>query len=162
MANVEKLHRVVRWMTEHPERVDMGTWFRGPRIQERMRADSEGTPIPRTEEHAVVEDTTPECGTTACLAGWAVALEGWRPILRYWDTYVTEMAASPDADLALIDGFGDYAGEGEPVGTVRTFASAAQEILELTDREANSLFYLDDLDTVVEWVEDRYPMAGVS
>lgn len=108
MANMEKLDRVLRFIEEHPENYYQGVWAN--HITE-----------PGAEYHA----PTPEanwCGTTACLAGWTVLLEGrhlaWRQFTR------TSVA---DASAVAISG--------------RPIRAVAEEILELEPHQADYLFY---------------------
>lgn len=57
MVDFERLDAAITFAVEHPERIDMGTWF--------ARTD---------------------CGTTACLAGTVALQAGWTPVFDH-ETY---------------------------------------------------------------------------
>lgn len=58
--NVELLDRIEQQITEHPETWDQGMWF----------------VLPTANMRTSVID--PPCGTTLCIAGWAVTLSGYK------------------------------------------------------------------------------------
>jgi hypothetical protein len=79
-----------------------------------------------------------DCGTAGCFAGWACMLDGAKPIgLRHWDEGVEQAAEVITS-----------------AGVVQDVDSAAAEILDLTEPEADILFYgdntLDDLRAYVD------------
>ena len=128
MANLPELDRVIAHCEANPERHDQGTWFDTP---ERAWTDiDEGTLAPDWQ-----------CHTTACVAGWAAILNGWRPM---W-TDSTKMLHSAT-------------GEVEQVITV------ARRLLGLTAPQAAVLFTetfdLADVRRVVERIRTEQTVEG--
>lgn len=98
--NAELAYRVLDIARAHGEHFNMGDWGDSP----------DGSPI------NLDDLTRPDCGTTACLAGWTVALAGYRI-----DSHATA-----------------YDVHGNVVGGV---AEMAGDMLGLSEDEADDLFY---------------------
>lgn len=74
--------------------------------------------------------TRTSCGTTCCLAGMVAVQAGWEPT---------------DWDLNFYgDGSGDVTYQVGQAGVERHVRSVAQELLGITDREADFLFFGDN------------------
>lgn len=121
LTGVDLAEAIRRTINEHPERFDMGSWAADKRP-------------------GVQRDPHPVCGTTMCLAGWAVVLNGGRPVFNqrssdrtYW---MAEDAIMPDGRRV------DIADEGAG----------------LLGIESTSVFYGDEDDAT--WWLDQYIETG--
>jgi hypothetical protein len=109
--NVELLDRIEQQITEHPETWDQDAWFRLPRMRK--------TPV-----------ATPPCGTTLCVAGWAVSLSGYKLVPGRFDR----------------EGYLCIAPDGQ-----EDIAVAARRLLGLSEAQADRLFGdATDLDAIRE------------
>ena len=108
MTNFEKLDAAITYGVQHPEEFDMSEWLR-----------------------------ISACGTTACLAGTAALLEGWKPTLEAgeWGTW------------AIVE---------DREGNARDVDDVAMEILGLTPGQY-PVFLAGDIDEVIKmrnaWAE---------
>jgi hypothetical protein len=105
----KKIHEVV---SANPQRHDQATW--------------EGQSVG-------------DCGTTRCVAGWAVHLATGQKVFR-WESGVPNVLLS-GATVRLAREHGIPAESGDDPGVVPKVAS---KMLGLTDVEAEYLFYADD------------------
>ena len=93
--NVQLLEQVRDHIVEEPRRLDMGHWLR--------ESDED-------------DSNAPACGTTGCIAGWAVT--------------IAKFGTDPKAARS--------AWEGEQIALI----SVAEEELQISDAEAEKLFYV--------------------
>lgn len=118
--DVEAAERLVRFLVEHPQGHEQRMWI---------------TP---TDAGIAMLDALPvdpaalvDCGTTACIAGWAVILDGAR--VRTQDRALfPRIVMNPDAEI----GSYDYAWNQE------TLVDYAQQVLGLNRDEVDWLFYM--------------------
>lgn len=81
---VELLRRIQKALREHPDRFDMDRWFYDPArgYADEPALDSWGQYVVEgphlVPDVPMMKGLTETCGTTACIAGWAVALSGER------------------------------------------------------------------------------------
>lgn len=129
MANLAELDRVIAHCAANPEQHDQVSWF--------------DIPAENWTDTALGEDILADnwrCHTTACLAGWAAILNGWRP-------------KRPDTIYMINDD-----GQAESVITV------ARQVLDLTSEQADELFAqadnLDDIRRVVERIRAEQTEAA--
>ena len=110
--NAELAYRVLDLATANGDRFDMGGWGWGPDIS--VGLDE-------------LTDDGAECGTSACLAGWTVALHSYRV----------------GSDASVYDAHGNRLGSKAD--------AVAAELLGLTEDEADRLFYApnDSIDSRV-------------
>lgn len=91
-VNVARLRAELEFVTDHPERWDQGAWW--------------DLPGDATVDAEPGVDWT--CGTTACLAGWTVIHEGYRPHDGDWENQVrhpvTDAAVPVDETAARLLG----------------------------------------------------------
>jgi hypothetical protein len=127
MANAEKLRLVLERIEREVEEGTTG-W------DQSQWALSQTNPSKRE---------TPEesCGTSFCFAGWAAVLDGAR---LFWNERIANSGAAVwVADEVLL-----------PDGDVEFIWEYAQKLLELTDQEADVLFYggnaLGNLQAIVQ------------
>lgn len=113
MVNIEKVTQLHDFLAENPAKLHMGYWGRVSRVQ-----DSDCQEI--------------TCGTTACIAGWAVILDGWKP------NHVSENGLFESVTKD---------------GTLRDVENLAGEILGITRTQQNKLFFLGD-DQAVPALQD--------
>ncbi len=106
--NTELFKKIHKQITEHPEAHDQGSW----------------------------EGKRPACGTTRCVAGWALhfATDGAEVFHR--NEYSVVDAFSPEVE-ALAERLGVRMGSLHP-------GQIARPLLGLTGQEAAGLFYADD------------------
>lgn len=89
----------------------------------------------RPEEHdQSTFESEQSCGTTRCVAGWAISLTTGTPV--FGDTYPTTL--HPEV-AALEERLGVQRGKDED--DVDMVPLIAQELLGLTDQQAHQLFY---------------------
>lgn len=90
-----------------------------------------------------------DCGTQACFAGWAVMLEGYKPV----DGPTSSIVELTDTQIISLRGYGvDLLWGGSVVGA----SELAAHLLGLTDREADDLYHgandlIDILTKLDEW-----------
>jgi hypothetical protein len=109
MANASLLRRTLQYIKEHPEKHNQSYWF--------ARGD---------------------CGTTACFAGTAARLSGYKP---YWLTLEsTEYAVHDDAEFPSAENI--------------SVEILGQQLLELSSGEADRLFHGDNTLTDLERIVD--------
>ena len=109
----KKIHEVV---SANPQRHDQGTW-----------------------ESVLTQDGTsflPECGTTRCVAGWAVHLTTGQKLF-HWEPGMPSVILS-DSTIRLAQEHGIPIESIDDLGVVPNVAS---KMLGLTDIEAENLFY---------------------
>ncbi len=108
--NAELAYRVLDQIDAHPTHFDMSSWVR---FGER--------PSDRPDGIVTLDDlTNPACGTTACFAGWAVALSGY---------------AMDDSGIAV---------HPDPPTDEMHAEELAAQLLGLTGEEADDLFNVAD------------------
>lgn len=114
--NAELAYRVLDAINAHPAHFDMDNWVRV---------------APSAELVGLEQLTSPECGTTACFAGWAVALSGY------------QMTRNREVILAnrLVS---------------QGIAKFAADLLGLNDDQAADLFYADNEDFSGELVAEIF------
>lgn len=117
--NIELLTKVRDLVEKQPEKLNMENWAWCD-----VEWDFDG------DGYKKVVD----CGTTACIAGWAVQLHGYKFLLHDGDQYAIECIARN--------------------GRVMNIEYKAQELLGLTDDEANSLFINTSKDDAVDRLND--------
>ncbi len=81
-----------------------------------------------------------DCRTTACVAGWVAILAGWHPTINY-------VGGGENGPRTPIINYGEVSMTPLTDGTgrnnreiIRDVADLAQEILQITDDEANAMF----------------------
>lgn len=114
--NAELAYKVLDAINAHPANFDMDTWVRAP--YDRPTVDLQ-------------QLTSSECGTTACFAGWAVALSGYQ-LTR--DREIVKANRMIPTSLPVF----------------------AAELLGLNDEQANDLFYVDNEDFSPELVAEIF------
>lgn len=85
--NIDKLLEVRASILAHPEHFDMGDFFQAKGVDSEYEEDIASLDI--TEYVANLDDFSPtNCGTSACIAGWTVALNPTllTPVDLFWDT----------------------------------------------------------------------------
>ena len=121
MPNTELFAKIRDMIREHPEQHDQSAW--------------ESQPVD-------------ECGTTRCVAGWAVYLEAGAPLLTSDSgVYLTPEVEALGLRLGLVRGGFEDDLDMIPV--------IAQRLLGLDDRQAHQLFYRMNNQQALEQVE-RY------
>lgn len=111
MTNFFELDRAITHAVEHPEQFSMNDWLRVSR-----------------------------CGTTACLAGTAALLNGWKPERPDWQ--------------------GNFSAVLHPsLGVVRDVETLGRDILGLTDEQASDVFYVESIAEVIklrnQWAQEE-------
>ena len=109
--NTELFAKIRDMIREHPEQHDQSAW--------------ESQPVD-------------ECGTTRCVAGWAVALTTGLPVYSWQPGEEIRLS---DATLRLAHEKGVYV---EDLGDNGVVPALAARLLSLTPNEAGSLFYSED------------------
>jgi hypothetical protein len=105
MPNTELFRKVRDVIAQHPDQFDMNVW-----------EDRYGQTLSSDEA----------CGTTRCVAGWAIHLTTGEPLFDIVDgthPSVTELS--------------------ERLGVSEDFGELAAELLEITEEEGNILFHCD-------------------
>jgi hypothetical protein len=114
--NAELAWRVFDAINENPAHFDMDNWVRAPHDQPMIGLD---------------QLTSPECGTTACFAGWAVVLAGYQLTRDREIVKANRMVPTPLPILAA-------------------------NLLGLNDEQAEDLFYVDNEDFSTELVAEIF------
>ena len=116
MTNFEKLDAAITYGVEHPEEFDMNDWM-----------------------------VLKSCGTTACLAGTAAHLNGWKPThFRPLDP------GDPDDSIGFA-----YVTKG---GVEKVIEHVGRDELGLTQAQADDIFYADDIAEVIQ-IRNAYARA---
>lgn len=116
-ANKELIGKVLRSIAEHPALHEQAEWIGDEGIKgEAVEFD--------------LDDFENECGTTACIAGWALLHEG----------YTFRFEAKEDGEWGPYTDLHAVKGDEEPIGT-RTFPDVASQLMGGDDYLTASRFF---------------------
>lgn len=141
--NTELLERVFNIIRNDPKHWDQSTWISGTQGEVDL---------------SMIDKGQPElCGTTCCIAGWAMLLSGeYRPVLNSLGTYIHDMievdSGNTITEIAE-DEDNSYGGDSDDV-----YTSEGARLLGLSESQARYLFVtmepVYDPDTETYDVED--------
>jgi hypothetical protein len=131
MANTELARKMLRLIKLNREAFDMDTWF-----------NSQDGIMPQALVIELENDSSPTCGTTMCLAGWAAVANGWVLKNQQVDGRIIHGAfASKESTEVLYPEFWRDSLTNEEVITNYTdFPKLGSELLDIPLKWADALF----------------------
>lgn len=157
--NFERVDDLIDFLEHRSERHNQNRWWRETELWDpidvgnlhnRLR-DTPGWSEENDKIMNAVVEPLPDwrCNTTACAAGWTAIRAGWQPRTPLDDE---EMIYAPIEGYTDVDSI-------EP-GAVSTASDIAMRILELTEDEAEEIFYeaetLQDIKSYVNEVRSNH------